>query len=665
MTDKNAIGPVTWVLDNEALEHLLEAIAVSEEVVCDLETTGLDEHAVTGGEQNGGVAARVSLASFTLPVEGDAPGGREPTTWVLPLSHPDSPFVGTWQATLGATMQAVVDHDRPLVNQNVKFDARWVFATTGVDVSSRIIWDTQISSHLLDENESTRLKERAPATFGVDRWDDHDLTYPGASEEVPLFELGDYAARDTYWTWRLAVAHRARMFPVEPPEGSEEVTEARLGRLAAWCAMPTVASLTQIEQRGMLLDVDWTREHLAADLERRDGLLKEMAERYGMDPGTASAAATSKWFKEWTERAVEAGELRVASLTPNGNPQWSKGVLVRQVREGSVAAKMVLDQRHHAKRAEYLSSWLGYVTPAGQIHSTYHAGRVVTGRLSSSDPNMQQITGTLKPAFIPRPGNVIIDLDYSQVELRVAAFVSRCAPMIEAFQRGDDLHRLLAQRIIAEDRVRRQDFRPVSAADVTDEDRQKGKSANFGLLYMMGALGFREYAETAYGVSLTLEEAERVHAAFYEMWDGIGAWHRRVIRRARQTGYVVSPIGRVRRIPDIHDGYPGAVERAERMAVNSPVQGFASDLMQMAAASIQGLLPGTTAVPGAQIVATVHDSIVVEAPEDRWEAVTAGCIERMTTLETVLERLDCILDVPLVAEAKVGTRWGLADVSRG
>ena len=247
----------------------------------------------------------------------------------------------------------------------------------------------------------------------------------------------------------------------------------------------------------------------------------------------------------------------------------------------------------------------------------------------------------------------------------MAAFISRCAPMIEAFQRGDDLHRLLAQRIIAEDRVRRQDFRPVSAADVTDEDRQKGKSANFGLLYMMGALGFREYAETAYGVSLTLEEAERVHAAFYEMWDGIGAWHRRVIRRARQTGYVVSPIGRVRRIPEIHDGYPGAVERAERMAVNSPVQGFASDLMQMAAASIQGLLPGTTAVPGAQIVATVHDSIVVEAPEDRWEAVTAECIERMTTLETVLERLDCTLDVPLVAEAKVGTRWGLADVSRG
>lgn len=643
---------VTWVLDEESLEHLCGALASTTEVFVDLETTGLDEHATREGPTNGGIAARVVLASFTLPQEGDA---GDPTTWVLPLSHPESPFSGKWRRVLRRTCVTIRDNDRSVSNQNMKFDSRWIKAACGVDLSHLILWDTQISSHLLDENASTKLKERAPATFEVRRWDDFDLTYPGAAEQVPMFDLGIYAARDTYWTWRLAQNHRSRMFLLDDgdePQGPDEVEDARLGRLAVWVAMPTVATLTAAEQRGMCLDTEWVKRELAEHDWARDGLETRLVKRYPwLEQENVSFAATSNWFRAWADAAVAAGDLTVAELTPSGKPRWSKGVLTRQARTGSQAAKDLLDYRGHTKKAEYLRSWLNYVTPEGRIHTTYHAGRVVTGRLSSSDPNMQQVTAALKGAFVPSPGYYFADFDYSQIEMRVAAHVSRCQPMIEAFRHGEDLHRLLASRITGK-----------PPEEITAEERQKGKSANFGLLYGMGPYGFREYAEDVYGVVLSLEEAVVIHRAFFEMWDGIADWHAQAVHRARQTGQVVSPIGRVRRVPDIWDGNESVAGYAERAAINSPVQGFASDLMQMAAARIEGTLPGSPGVGGARIVGTVHDSVLVEVPQEGWKQTVDECRELMTDLNDLLERLGCELDVPLAADVKVGTRWGLDDV---
>ena len=651
--DTFSADQVAWVLSLKDLTYLYAAIETAEEVVLDLETTGLDEFATQGGTRNGGVGARVVLASMTLPQPGET---GEPTTWVLPLSHPDSPFLGTWVKVLRQVARLIVASERPLTNQNVKFDCRWVKATTGVDMSHRIVWDTRISSHLLDENTSTRLKERAPATFGIQRWDDFDLSVPGAAERVPMFDLGLYAARDTYWTWRLARLAREQMYldgHGEQPETPDEVERARLGRLAVWCAMPTTATLTAIEQRGIRLDEGWTEVELVEHRKRAEELKIALATLYeGFDPDEASFAPTSHWFRDWTARAVEEGDLVIAELTPTGKPRWNKAVLTRQARKGSGVAQGILDLRSHAKKAEYLASWLDYVTPEGEIHAHYNAGSVVTGRLSSSEPNLQQVTAALKPAFVPREGYVFADLDYSQIELRVAAFISRSVPMIEAFQRGEDLHALLASRITGK-----------APEDVTPQERQAGKSANFGLLYKMGPYGFREYAEDVYGVTFTMEEAHAIHQAFFDTWEGMREWHARAILRAQQTGQVTSPIGRVRRLPSIFDGNPEVSSFAERAAVNSPVQGFASDLMQIAAASIEGNLPGYRGVDGARIVATVHDSILVEVPESGWEQVAQACMDRMLYgVQPVLARLDCVLDVPLAVEAKIGTRWGLKDV---
>ena len=663
-------GPITWVWGKEDLKSLVKAIHESSEIVMDLETTGLDEYAEAGGDTNGGYPARIVLAALTLPSAERAEAGaydwrtfdgEQPMTYLVPLSHPASPLLGSWRKVMAIIGREINRSGKPFVNANIKFDARWVFAQTGVDLSDRIEWDTTVSSQLVDTEARTRLKIRAARDFGIEEWDDFDLGTPGAAERVDLIQLGEYAARDTYYTWKIEQEHRDQMFLTgdEEPFDSDDIQMARLGKVATYVAMPTVRTLTKVEQRGFLLDVDWVH----AKIEEMDSLRLRACEDilglYGTAPAPAPAkdgvttAATSKWFQGFVAQAIEAGDLRVTARTDSGNAQWNKAVLIAQQRQGSPAADALLRHRDATKTLEFLRSWLELRDPDNVIHATYNVGFVKTGRLSSSNPNVQQISARLKPAFIPRPGHVLLDLDYSQVELRVAAFISRSAPMIEAFQRGDDLHRLLAAKIAGK-----------APEDVTSMERKRAKAGNFGLLYGMSPGGFQAYAATAYDVSLTLAEAQAVHSAFFEMWDGMRQWHERSKRRAYERGYVTSPIGRTQWLSDLYSKSSFKASHAERNALNSPVQGFGSDLMQMAAASIMGTLPGypLPKVEGAHVVATVHDEICIEVPEDRWQEILVECKRRMEDVNTFLRPLDCRMDVPIVAGPSAGTRWGVHDL---
>lgn len=663
-------GPITWVWGKEDLKSLVKAIHASQKVVMDLETTGLDEYAEAGGATNGGYPARIVLASLTLPnAERAAAGaydwrtfdGEQPMTYLVPLSHPASPLLGAWRKVMAIIGREINRSGKPFVNANIKFDARWVFAQAGVDLSDRIEWDTTVSSQLVDTEARTRLKIRAARDFGIEEWDDFDLGTPGAAEQVDLIQLGEYAARDTYYTWKIEEEHRDQMFLTgdEEPFDSDDIQMARLGKVATYVAMPTVKTLTKVEQRGFLLDVDWVH----AKIEEMDSLRLKACEDilglYGTEPAPAPAkdgvttAATSKWFQGFVAQAIEAGDLRVTARTDSGNAQWNKAVLIAQQRQGSPAADALLRHRDATKTLEFLRSWLELRDPDNVIHATYNVGFVRTGRLSCASPNLQQCASSLKPAFIPRPGHVLLDLDYSQVELRVAAFISRSQPMIEAFQRGDDLHRLLAAKIAGK-----------APEDVTSLERKRAKAGNFGLLYGMSPGGFQSYAATAYDVSLTLAEAQAVHSAFFEMWDGMRQWHERAKRRAYERGYVTSPIGRTQWLSDLYSKSSFKSSHAERNALNSPVQGFGSDLMQMAAASIMGTLPGypLPKVEGAHVVATVHDEICIEVPEDRWQEILIECKRRMEDVNTFLRPLDCQMDVPIVAGPSAGTRWGVHDL---
>jgi len=644
---------VSWVYDDDDLGHLLAAIASATEANPDLETTGLFEYAQAGHPLNGGVPARIALASITLP---QSPDEEEPVTWVIPLSHPDSMWQGSWRKVLTAIAQELLDNNIPLVNQNIKFDSRWVFAHTGLDLSRLISWDNQMSNQLLDETRSAKLKDRVPFEFGIEAWNDFDLSRPGAAEKVPLLDLGLYAARDTYWNWKQARLHRRRMFLDSPefgPEAPDEIEDARIGRLATWSVMPSVAAMTSVEQRGMLLDKDWIHAKLAENQDPIDGIREVLVDRYPID-GDPSFAPTSTWFKAWTAAAIEGGDLRIAAVTGQGNPQWTKGVLLRQARAGSEVAEALLTMRSLMKENEFLRSWLYYATPWNTTHSSINIGKAATGRTTSSDFNMQQVKAILRPAFIPRPGYVFADFDLSQIELRVAAQLSRSEPMIQAYKDGLDLHTMLAAQVA---RI------PMEA--VTKDQRTHAKPGNFGLLFGMGAAGLMSYAEAAYDVVMSFEEAQAMHSAFFTTWDGIGQWHQALIATARRTGQVVSPIGRVRRLPAIDCGDSYLESMAERQAINSPVQGFASDILLTALALVAGRVPGFAfeAIPDARIVGTVHDSMMAELPEGRWEETARAVLHVMTQIvKEVLLKMGCDFDVPLAAEAKIGTRWGLSDI---
>ena len=664
---------MSWVFTDDDLERMVEAVAGATELVVDLETTGLQEHAVTGGPMNGGVAARVVLGAFTVITGEERTVDRPPMTYVVPFSHPDGPWSGRWRSVLKRIMETASSRRLSIVNQHMKFDAKWIEATAGVDLAGLITWDTQIASFIMDENSSTRLKERAPAVFGIDRWDeDMDFRVPGAAEKADMFDLGRYAARDTYWTWRLAEFQRSAMnlHPEtrEEPFTSDEVEMHRLGLLTKYVGVPTVNSLLAIEQRGFRLDVAETRRQIEEAEARRAELYEELAHLYPdrADPANASFAPTSHWFRAWTEAAVDEGDLQVVSLTKNGKSQWNARALRKLSRENMPVAGKLLELRDMMKRLEFLRSWLTYRDEDDYIHTTYSSGTVVTGRLASSGPNMQQVSKKLRPAFIPSEGYYIADIDYSQIELRVAAYISDCLPMIEAYQRGDDLHRLFAQRIMqmGEDHAAELEGRPprtITLEEVTADERQKAKAANFGLLYGMGARGFKYYAEDSYGVSMSDKEAAQVHEAFFDMWVGMRQWQNKAKIDGRRNGQVVSPIGRIRRLEGMRNEFDA--EEYERQAMNAPVQGFASDLMQASAASIGGFLPGHRPVDGARIVGTVHDSIVVEVRQEDWEEVTRACIERMSAIDQYFAKhLGIQMTVPLAAEASVGTRWGLSDI---
>jgi len=663
-------GPVVWVMNDDDLENLLEAIRVCQKVVIDLETTGLVEYAWTDGPRNGGVAGRIALASLTLPdadrPAGDEWDGNEPTTWILPLSHPDSPFVGVWRDVMKRVMLAMVETRRPISNVNVKFDARWWYWHTGVDVTEQIVWDPQVSGHVLDETQPRKLKERAPVVFGIERWDDVEFTSPGAAERAPLFQLGEYGARDTYWTWRLEEHDRELMYlnrsedSDDEPTFPEEIQNARFGKLCTWVSMPTVAALTRMEQRGFRIDREWIQNKIEEDEHVKQEGLDWLRDVTQMRPNGVSIAPTSHWFRDAMNSAVAQGLINIQEVTKTGVPSWGKNVLVRQKRvwelehpdeaENNFAGKL-LETKQAAKRLEFLKAWLHLATREGFIHSSYNIGSVSTGRLSSSDPNLQQVTKKLRPAFIPRDGYVIAALDYSQLELRVAAFISRSPTMIQAFLDGKDLHRELAATINS-----------ITPEQVTDLQRTQAKAGNFGLLYMMGASGFRGYAENVYGVSLTEKEAIRVYHAFFDQWEGMHEWHQQSILKIHRDGFITSPIGRVRRLPDVWSGVSKWVASAERAGVNAPVQGFGADLMNMGLASAAGLLPGTRAVEGAFAVNTVHDEGTFEVREDRWQEIVPELQDRMTNLNWVLKKMGCELDVPLKVDATIGTRWALSDV---
>lgn len=395
-------------------------------VVLDLETTGLREHSPF---------ARVVTASLTLPVlaeNGDLLG--YPQTYVVGLSHPDAPMHTEWRQRLTDLAMTLKLYKHSLVGHNIRFDVRWITAMTGIDLHKQILHDTGMTSHLLNENISSALKPRAMATFGIPKWIDFDWgeiekeqrkdpRYPHCpllAERVPYFTMAMYNARDTYWTWELLYEHLKQLGLTEDSHDTlwengdpDSLNDLRLGQYYKRVSMNSVRTITRMEQFGMELDVDWCRNRTIELQEIMDEAWELLiAEADPFSEYEPSFAPTSLYFREWADLQCKKGMLRVTSLTATGKAAWGAAILNRLSRDPKYwLAGVLLNWRKADKELQFIRSWLELVGTGSRIHSTYNYYKVITGRLSSQDPNMQQVPRGAKKAFTASPGFVLVRAD--------------------------------------------------------------------------------------------------------------------------------------------------------------------------------------------------------------------------------------------------------------
>jgi DNA polymerase-1 len=312
-------------------------------------------------------------------------------------------------------------------------------------------------------------------------------------------------------------------------------------------------------------------------------------------------------------------------------------VLEELASHGYAVPRLILEHRElHKLKSTYIDALPLLVAKDGRVHTSFNQAVAATGRLSSSDPNMQNIPirtamgRTIRKAFIAEEGNVLLSADYSQVELRILAHISQDADLIETFQRGADIHRATASKMFG-----------IPEDQLTADQRRAAKTINFGVLYGMSA--FRLSNE----LSIPGSQAKDFIDAYFARYPKIQEYLDRTLVEARATGKVTTLFGRVRYIPEIHNRSFTVRGNAERMATNAPIQGTAADLLKLAMIALEEELQRHPS--GAKMLLTVHDEIVVEAPETSAPEVARIVEETMKNVHP--------LAVPLAVEARWGKSW--------
>jgi DNA polymerase I-like protein with 3'-5' exonuclease and polymerase domains len=343
------------------------------------------------------------------------------------------------------------------------------------------------------------------------------------------------------------------------------------------------------------------------------------------------------------------GDLKLPIIreTEKGNASTDEGVMKHLAKQHPAPLKL-LEYRLWTKRLNtYFDPWIYYADHLSRIHPTYKPHGTVTGRLSSVEPNLQQVPrdSVMRTVFGAAPGWVFMEADYSQVELRVAAMLAGESRMLRAFYTGVDIHLQTATEVSG-----------IPIDQIDKETRKKAKSYNFAIIYDVGPETLKDYAFEKFDVTISLQEAEDAIRKWFKLYPRFRPWHDRQRRLAERYERVYSPIGRVRHLPDVRSRNYSVRNEAFRQAINSPVQSFASDLMLLSLVQLTASFNPTRA----RIVGTVHDSILFEVREGHVEAAMAEVKETMEGIGTVVKRkFGYEIDVPLEADIKVSTHWGL------
>jgi len=595
------------VITPAQLQAWLAKLHDAELIAFDTETTSLDP-------------MRAQLVGLSFSVKaGEA--------CYIPLGHdyPGAPEQLGLDATLQALKPILEDPQRPKLGQHAKYDCN-VLSNYGVEVHG-IVFDTMLESYVLNATASRHdMDTLAKRWLGYDTIHYEDVCGKGAKQisfsQVDVDTACRYSAEDADVTLRL---HHA-LWPKLQKEPSLE-------KVFTGIEMPLVPVLARMEQRGVLIDVAGLRRQSNELGKRMHALQLEMQRLAGREFNVDSPKQL---------QALLFDELGLPALvkTPTGQPSTNEEALEAIAAQHELP-RMILDYRQIAKlRSTYTDKLPEMVNPrTGRVHTCYHQAAVATGRVSSTDPNLQNIPvrseegRRIREAFIAPDGWRVLAADYSQIELRIMAHMSGDPGLTRAFQHDQDVHRATAAEVFG-----------VTPDAVTSEQRRVAKMINFGLMYGMSAHGLAQRLGIPRG-----EAAEYVQR-YFERYPGVKAYMDSTRARAKGEGYVETLFGRRLYLEYIHSRNAAQRAGAERAAINAPMQGTAADIIKRAMVSIDGWLHDRG--DDAHMLMQVHDELVFEVREDALEAVSEGvCIRMQGAAE---------LAVPLRVDVGSGSSWGEA-----
>ncbi len=592
------------ITEQNAFDRWLARLQGAECFAFDTETTSLDY-----------MAAEIVGVSFAVE-----PGQAA----YVPLAHdyPGVPLQLDRTQVLDRLKPLLEDAGRAKLGQNLKYDMN-VLARHGI-ILRGVRFDTMLESYVLDsvatrhDLDSLALKYLGHKTIHYE-----EVAGKGAKQkrfdQVELAQAGPYAAEDADICLRL---HHVLWPRLQAEPGLRRVFED--------IEIPLLPVLSRMERTGVLVDAEQLHR-LSREFEAR---LAEIERQAHAEAGEAFNLGSPKQIQHIL---YEKLGLPVLKKTPKGQPSTAESVL-QELALDYVLPRLILEHRSLAKlKSTYTDKLPQQINPlTGRVHTSYHQAVAATGRLSSSDPNLQNIPirraegRRIRQAFVASPGYCILAADYSQIELRIMAHLSGDQGLLQAFRRGEDIHRATAAEIFA-----------VAPEQVSAEQRRHAKAINFGLIYGMSAFGLARQL----GIERT--EAQRYMDHYFERYPGVRRYMEKTRQRAREQGYVETLFGRRLYLPDIKSSNGQRRQYAERTAINAPMQGSAADIIKRAMIQVDRWLQDLAGE--VRLVMQVHDELVFEVAETHLAQARESIRAHM---EGAAE-----LAVPLLVDMGVGANW--------
>jgi len=599
----SAAGEYELVTTQAQLDAWLEKLRHAELIAFDTETTSID-------------AMRADIVGISFAVE----AGK---ACYIPLGHdyPGAPKQLDRDAVLAALKPVFENRSRPKLGQHAKYDIN-ILSNYGIVVQG-LKHDSMLESYVWNATATRHdMDSLAKKYLGYDTVKYEQVAGKGARQisfsQVDLDTACRYAAEDSDITLRLHLALWPKLESVPALRKVYEDIE-----------IPLVPVLAAMEQRGVLIDGDELRR-------QSQQLGKRMLELQQQSYALAGREFNLDSPKQLQAVLFDELGLQAKLKTPTGQPSTNEEAL-EAIADSHELPRLILDYRGLAKlRSTYTDKLSAIVNPrTGRVHTSYHQGSVATGRISSSDPNLQNIPvrteegRRIRQAFIAPPGWKVLAADYSQIELRIMAHLSGDEGLLKAFHEGGDVHRATAAEVFA-----------LKPEEVSANQRRAAKAINFGLMYGMSAFGLARQLGVDRG------EASDYMARYFARYPGVHAFMEATRERAHRDGYVETIFGRRLYLENLTSRNQGLRQGAERAAVNAPMQGSAADIIKRAMIAVAAWLNDRN---DAHMLMQVHDELVFEVRADAVDAVRAAVVERMSGAAE--------LAVPLLVDVGVGANW--------